>query len=124
MHGHDIMVVGASAGGVEALLQLARGLPPGLPAAVFVVCHVPDGAHSVLPELLSRHGPLMAAHAQDGEPVRPGQIYVAPPDYHLLLRPGAVQLAPGPREGRHRPAIDPLFRSAARAYGPRVVGVV
>lgn len=120
----DIIVVGASAGGVEALSRLAAGLPPDLPAAVFVVLHVPPYATSVMPRILSRAGPLPALHARDGEPIRHGRIYVAPPDYHLLISDGVVHLSHGPRENGHRPAIDPLFRSAAAAYGPRVVGVV
>src|SRR5262249_34402069 len=100
------------------------GLPPGLPAAVFVVCHFPAGARSMLPDILSRAGPLLAAHARDSEPTYPGHIYVAPPDRHLLLEPGRVRLTGDARENNHRPAIDPLFRSAARVYGPRVIGVV
>lgn len=124
MVGHDLIVVGTSAGGVEVLTELARGLPPGLPAAILVVMHVPTGARSVLPELLSRSGRLLATHAQEGEPIYPGHIYVGPPDWHLVVEPGYVRLRGGPRENGHRPAIDPLFRSAARAYGPRVVGVV
>jgi two-component system chemotaxis response regulator CheB len=122
--GRDIIVVGASAGGVEALCQLVRGLPPGLPAAVFVVCHFPTDGKSLLPEILSRHGQLLARHPSDGEPIYPGQIYVAPPDYHLFLEPAAVRLSHGPRENRFRPSIDPLFRSAARVFGPRVVAVM
>jgi len=124
MPGRDVIVIGASFGGVRALMDLVHGLPPGLPAALFVVCHFPADAFSRLPEILSGRGPLLAAHAQDGEPVLPGRIYVAPPDYHMLLAPGAVRLSHGPRENGHRPAIDPLFRTAARAYGPRVIGVV
>jgi two-component system chemotaxis response regulator CheB len=124
MAGRDIIVIGASSGGVKALTELAHGLPPGLPAAVFVVCHFPGTSFSRLPEILSSHGPLLAAHAQDGEPVLPGRIYVAPPDFHLVLADGAVRLSHGPRENGHRPALDPLFRTAARAYGPRVIGVV
>jgi two-component system chemotaxis response regulator CheB len=124
MRTRDIVVLGASAGGVEALSRLVGGLPPGLPAALFVVCHIPPAAPSKLPEILSRRGPLHASHARNGEPVRPGHIYVAPPDYHMQLAPGFVKLVRGPRENRTRPAIDPLFRSAARAYGQRVVGVV
>jgi two-component system, chemotaxis family, protein-glutamate methylesterase/glutaminase len=120
----DVIVVGASAGGVEALSELVRGLPPGLPAAVFVVCHFPTGPRSLLPEILSRQGPLLARHASDGEPIYPGHIYVAPPDYHLVLEPGLVRLGHGPRENRFRPSIDPLFRSAARAFGPRVIAVI
>jgi two-component system chemotaxis response regulator CheB len=121
---HDIIVIGASSGGVEVLLQLARGLPKGLPAAVFVVCHFPPNSRSILPDIVSRSGPLLAVHARDGDPVYPGQIYVAPPDHHLMLQEGTVRLSHGPRENGHRPAIDPLFRSAARVYGPRVIGVV
>jgi two-component system, chemotaxis family, protein-glutamate methylesterase/glutaminase len=121
---HDIIVVGASAGGVEALQELVAGLPADLPAAVFVVLHVPAHGPSLLPSILARAGPLPAAHAEDGEPIRPGRIYVAPPDHHLMLEPGRVRLVVGPRENGVRPAADALFRSAARAYGPRVVGVV
>jgi two-component system chemotaxis response regulator CheB len=122
---HDIVVIGASAGGVEALRRLVRDLPTGLPASLFVVCHFPPGQRSVLPVLLSRAGMLLATHAVDGEPFLPGHIYVAPPDYHLLLAEGQrIQLTRGPRENHHRPAVDPLFRSAARNYGRRVIGVV
>lgn len=125
MAGRDIMVVGTSAGGVEALTALMRGLPAGFPASLFVVCHVPTGARSALPEILSRAGTLLASHAVDGEPFHPGHIYVAPPDRHLLLGPDRrMRLARSARENRHRPAIDPLFRSAARHFGPRVVGVI
>jgi two-component system, chemotaxis family, protein-glutamate methylesterase/glutaminase len=124
MPDHDIVVVGASAGGVEALADLTASLPPDLPAAVFVVLHVPSTGTSALPDILSRHGPLPAAHVKDGEPIEHGRIYVAPPDHHVLLRSGHVHLARGPRENGHRPAVDPLFRSAAREYGSRVVGVV
>jgi two-component system chemotaxis response regulator CheB len=124
MAGHDIIVVGASTGGVEVLAELARGLPPGLPAAIFVVCHFPAGSASILPEILSRSGPLLASHAHDGEPTYPGHIYIAPPDIHMQLQPGEIQLIRLARENGFRPAIDPLFRSAARVYGPRVIGVV
>jgi two-component system, chemotaxis family, protein-glutamate methylesterase/glutaminase len=120
----DVVVVGGSAGSIQALQALAAGLPPDLPAAVFVVVHVPPYAVSRLPEILARTGPLPAAHAIDGEPIAAGRIYVAPPDRHLLVRGGAVAVSRGPRENHARPAIDPLFRSAARAFGPRVVGVV
>jgi two-component system chemotaxis response regulator CheB len=125
MAARDIIVVGASTGGVEALADLARGLPGGLPATVFVVCHFPPGGRSILPEILSRAGTMPASHAIDGEPFYPGHVYVAPPDRHLLLAPGGtVRLTREARENHFRPAVDPLFRSAARHYGPRVVGVI
>jgi two-component system chemotaxis response regulator CheB len=122
--GHDRVVVGASAGGVEALIRLVGGLPAALPAAVFVVLHVPGNGTSVLPQILSRAGPLRATHAIDEEPIVRGHIYVAPPDHHLLVHRGRVRVVRGPRENRHRPAVDPLFRTAARAYGERVIGVI
>jgi two-component system chemotaxis response regulator CheB len=120
----DILVLGASAGGVEALTQVVRGLPPGLPAAVFVVLHLPAGSTSMLPSVLARASALTAVHATDGAPIVPGAIYVAPPGRHLLLTPQQMQLNDGPLENGHRPAIDVLFRSAARAHRERVVGVV
>src|SRR5439155_27176597 len=98
MPGRDIIVVGASAGGVDALKLLVGGLPEGLPAAVFVVCHFPPDHDSRLPELLSLWGRLPAGHPADGEPVEPGRVYVAPPDRHLVLYPGRVELSRGPRE--------------------------
>ncbi len=124
MAGHDIVVVGASAGGIEALTGLFAGLPSGLPAAVFVTVHIAPFAVSSLPDILSRAGPLPAAHAQDGERVQNGRVYVAPPNYHMLLEDDLVCLSLGPRVNHTRPAIDPLFQSAARAYGPRVAGIV
>jgi two-component system chemotaxis response regulator CheB len=124
MPDHDIVVVGASAGGVEALTNLVGSLPADLPASVFVVLHVPASGSSALPDILARHGPLPASHARDGEPIEQRRIYVAPPDHHVLLRRGHVHLARGPRENGHRPAVDPLFRSAAREHATRVVGVV
>ena len=121
---HDIVVIGASAGGVKALQTLVHGFPADLPASVFIVIHV--GAHhqSLFPELLTRAGPLIAAHAYQGEPIAHRRIYVAPPDAHLLVAHGQMQLGDGPKEHYTRPAVDPLFRSAAGAYGPRVVGVI
>jgi two-component system chemotaxis response regulator CheB len=120
----DIVVIGASAGGVETLKTLVPMLPAELPAAVFVVLHMMPGGTSVLPRILARHSALAVASAEDGEPVERGRIYVAPPDHHMLLADGRVRLTRGPRENGHRPAVDPLFRSAARGYENRVVGVV
>lgn len=124
MPGHDIIVIGASAGGVEAIVQLVKHLPPDLPAAIFVTLHVPAHGTSVLPNILNRCRTLEAVHPKDTETIQHGRIYVAPPDYHLLVKRGYVKLTRGPRENSFRPAIDPMFRTAARAYGARVVGVV
>ena len=122
--GHDIVVVGASTGGVEALSALVQGLPDDLPAAVFVALHLSPQAPSHLPEILSRYSRLPVHHPRDGEPIQLGHIYVAVPDRHLLVERGLVRVVRGPRENRNRPAIDPLFRTAALSYGPRVIGVV
>jgi two-component system, chemotaxis family, protein-glutamate methylesterase/glutaminase len=120
----DIVVVGASAGGVEALGALVRGLPAEMPAAVFIVLHVHPGGTSVLARILARQTSMHVAAARDGEPIERGRIYVALPDHHMLVGKGVVELTRGPRENGHRPAVDPLFRSAARSYGQRVIGVV
>jgi two-component system chemotaxis response regulator CheB len=122
--GHDIVVVGASAGGVEALRTICAQLPSDLPAAIFVVLHVPAIATSVLPAILGRAGDLPSAHAEDGAEIERGRIYVAPPDHHLLIQPGFMRVNRGPRENGYRPAIDPMFRTAAATYGSRVVGVI
>jgi two-component system, chemotaxis family, protein-glutamate methylesterase/glutaminase len=120
----NIVTIGASSGGVEALMKLVKSLPSELPAAVFVVIHVPEGFPSAQPSILNRAGPLTAVHPKDGDQVESGQIYVAPPEFHMLLERGHVRIVRGPKENRHRPAVDPLFRTAARAYGSRVVGVI
>ncbi len=124
MPGHDIIVVGTSAGGVEALTHLVKNLPPDIKAAILIVLHVPSHGTSVLPRILKRAGSLPVSHVEDGEAILVGKIYVAPPDYHLLVKKGYLNLSRGARENSHRPAIDPLFRTAARAYGRRVVGVI
>ena len=120
----DIVVIGASAGGMEALQGLVANLPPGMQASLFIVWHLPPGLKSVLPRVLSKAGPLPAELAADGQEIQPGRIYVAPSDCHMLLEQGFIRIAHGPRENRFRPAIDPLFRSAAYVYGARVIGVV
>jgi two-component system chemotaxis response regulator CheB len=122
--GRDIIVIGASAGGVQALLELVRGLPADMPAAVFVVVHTSPASPGVLPQILQRAGTLTASQATDGLPVRHGHIYVAPPDHHLLVLDGHVKIARGPKENGFRPAADPLFRTAARTCGARTVGIV
>jgi len=118
-----MVVIGASAGGIQALIEVVRALPSDFPGAIFVVLHVP-ARESFLPKILSNSGSIPAMHARNGEPILPGRIYVAPPDYHLLVRKNRLELSHGPRENRFRPAVDPLFRSAARAFGTRVAGVV
>lgn len=120
----DIIVIGASAGGVEALSAVVRALPHDLAASIFVVLHVAPQAPSVLPSILERVGRLPAVHPKDDSPIEPGYIYVAPPDHHLLIDADRVRVIRGPKENRHRPAVDPLFRTAAVAYGPRVIGVI
>jgi two-component system chemotaxis response regulator CheB len=121
---HDMIAIGASAGGVELLLDLAAHLPAGFPGSIFVALHRAPGYVSPLAELLSARGPLPAVHPLHGDAIIPGRIYVAPPDNHLLVRPGHVEVVRGPKENGHRPSVDALFRSASRSYGTRVVGVV
>jgi two-component system chemotaxis response regulator CheB len=124
MAARRIIVVGASSGGIEALKILVGALPPDLPAAVCVVIHMAPNAPGVLADILGRAGRLPAVQAQNGMPLDHGRIYVAPPDHHLLLEPGTLRLSKGPKENRSRPAIDPLFRSAAQIHGPGAIGVI
>jgi two-component system, chemotaxis family, protein-glutamate methylesterase/glutaminase len=120
----DIIVVGASVGGIEALRAIAGGLPKEFPASVFVVLHTSPEAPGILAEIINRAGALPAAYAADEERIQPGRIYVAPPARHLIIEPNRLRLTRGPKENRFRPAVDPLFRSAAQVYGPRVIGVI
>jgi two-component system, chemotaxis family, protein-glutamate methylesterase/glutaminase len=124
MTSRDIIVIGASTGGIEALRTIAGGLPEDFPATLFVVFHSGPGAPGILHKILDRAGPLDAISPEDGERFLPGKIYVAPPDRHMLLEPHVICLTRGPKENRFRPAIDPLFRSAAQVYGPRAIGVI
>lgn len=119
----DIIVIGASSGGVDALKTLVRGLSPDLAAAVFIVLHV--GAHpSILPDILQQARTLPVSHATNRARIENGKIYVAPPDHHLMLSPGHVHVTRGPKENNARPSINTLFRTAAVAYGNRVAGIV
>jgi two-component system chemotaxis response regulator CheB len=120
----DLIVIGGSAGSLEVLKILVGSLPPDLPAALCITRHITPHAPNVLPQILAKNTTLPTASAVDGEELRSGRIYVAPPDHHLLVMPGHVRVTRSPTENRFRPAIDPLFRSAAMAYGPRVVGVI
>lgn len=124
MPNHEIVVIGGSAGSLKPLTAIVAALPADLPAAIFVVQHVRPDFPSALPQIVSDVGTLPAHHAVDGEPIVHGRIYVAPPDYHLMLDRGFARVVRGPRENRYRPAIDVLFRSAARSYGAAVIGVV
>jgi two-component system, chemotaxis family, protein-glutamate methylesterase/glutaminase len=119
-----MVVVGASAGGIEALIRLAAALPADFPAPLCIVVHTSAQSPGVLDGILGRAGPLPAYAVGGGERPQPGHIYVASPDHHLVLEPNRLRLAKVPRENRFRPAIDPLFRSAAQVYGPAAVGVM
>ncbi|MFN2572080.1 MAG: chemotaxis protein CheB [Gemmatimonadales bacterium] len=121
---HDIITIGASAGGIETLGRLLGMLPADFPASIMIVQHLHPRFESHLDEILARKSALPVTFARDGESIERGHVYLAPPDNHLLVEPNRLRVVHGPKENRSRPAVDPLFRSAAWAYGPRVVGVV
>lgn len=120
----DIVVIGASAGGIQAIRSVLNALTADVDAAIFVVLHMGEHAPGLLPAVLQRDTPLPVATARDRMPIQHGRITIAPPGHHLLLQPNGVHLSQGPRASRHRPSIDVLFRSAAVAFGPRVIGIV
>lgn len=124
MPGHDMVVIGTSAGGLEQLLWIVRRLPADFPAAICIVQHVAATGPSLLPEILTHAGALPAIHPSDKTPIQHSHIYVAPPDRHMLVRNGHLHIVRGPKENGFRPAINATFRTAALAYGPRVVGVI
>ena len=123
-HVNQIVVLGASAGGIDALRVVVSALPVDFAAPICIVLHTAPESPGVLPEILSRAGPLPAMNARNGERLLPSHVYVAPPDCHLVVEPGRLRVARGPKENRFRPAIDPLFRSAAQVYGPGAIGVI
>jgi two-component system, chemotaxis family, protein-glutamate methylesterase/glutaminase len=120
----NIIVIGASAGGIQAVQDLLALLPSDLPASIFVVIHIPVERSSALPSVIGKSGPLPVRHPIQQEKFQPGTVYVAPPNVHLLLNKDGIVLGRGPRENGHRPAVDPLFRTAAKNYGARVIGVI
>jgi two-component system chemotaxis response regulator CheB len=121
----DIVVIGASRGGVEALKDIVAVLPPGLQSALLIVLHIDPTLTSRLPGILSSSGPLPAEHGRNGMHIERGRIYVAPPNHHMTVGPiGFIGLNRDPKENYTRPAADPLFRSAASVYGSRVIGIV
>jgi two-component system, chemotaxis family, protein-glutamate methylesterase/glutaminase len=120
----DIIVIGASAGGLDPIRTILAGLPADFSGSIFVVVHTSADAPGVLETVFNNAGPLQAKTARSGERIVPGRVYVARVDHHLIIEPGRVRLTRGPKENRFRPAVDPLFRSAAQIYGPRVVGIV
>jgi two-component system chemotaxis response regulator CheB len=120
----DVCVIGASAGGVQALQEVLGRLPAGHPGTVLVVLHLAPTGPSLLPDILGRVCALPCEAARDGEALTGGHVWVAPPDRHLRVDDGRIRVDAGPRENGHRPSVDVLFRSAAAALGPRVLGVV
>ncbi len=116
--------MGASAGGIAALSDVLRGIPEAFPAAIFIAVHTSPDNPGLLPRILGRVCALPVAFARDHEAIQPGRVYVAPPDHHLLLKRGYVRVVRGPKENGFRPAVDPMFRTAAHTQGPRVIGVV
>lgn len=124
MSNRDIIVIGGSAGATAALQQILGRFPLDLPAAVFVVLHIPAQGIGILSTVASAAGKLPVRQARDGMVIENGNIYLAAPDHHLLIHDNHVRLGRGPRENMARPAIDPLFRSAALQFGPRVIGVI
>jgi two-component system chemotaxis response regulator CheB len=124
MQPRHLVVIGTSSGGIPALSQIVAGLPVDFPAAIAVVMHTAPHAPGILHEILARAGRLPSVSPSGTERLRAGTIHVAPPDLHLLIEPGHVRLARGPKENRFRPAIDPLFRSAAQVFRANTIGVI
>lgn len=124
MKKRNIVVIGGSTGGFEAFKQIVQGLPADLDVSIFIVWHMSPNIHGILPDVLNKLSTIRATNAYDKEPIESNRIYVAPPDHHLLIEDGLIRVTHGPKENRFRPAVDPLFRSAAYAYGNRVIGII
>jgi two-component system, chemotaxis family, protein-glutamate methylesterase/glutaminase len=124
MEHRDIVVTGASAGGLEAISKVLAAMPANLQAAPLIVLHTSNRAENLLPRVLERAGKLPVSHPRDGERIQRGKVYIAPPGFHMIVEDGYLRVLQGPRENLQRPAIDPLFRSAAAAYGSRAIGVI
>jgi two-component system, chemotaxis family, protein-glutamate methylesterase/glutaminase len=124
MENRDVIVIGGSSGATAPLKAILDALPRDIPAAIFVVLHIPTRTYGLLSSVADAAGPLPARQAEDGMRIEHGNVYIAAPDHHMILSDGVIRLGRGPRENMMRPAIDPLFRSAALTYGPRVIGVV
>lgn len=120
----NIIVIGASSGGFTAIRELVRSLPGDLEAAIFIVWHMSPDVEGILPRTLNKISSLRSEHAKDHEPIINGRVYIAPPDHHLILEKDEIRITKGPKENRFRPAVDPLFRSAAYTFGPRVIGII
>ena len=121
---HDVIVVGGSAGALEGVIRLVQGLPDTLEASMHVVLHAGESGLALVPALLKGRTPLKIRVAEPGDRIRHGIVYLPQPDHHLMLGRGRLVVNRGPKQNRFRPAIDPLFTSAAAAYGPRVVGIL
>src|SRR5205085_1996189 len=119
-----IVVIGASSGGIDATRALFAGLPRDFPAPICLVIHISPESPGLLAATVGRKSAVPVMTAGDGDPLLPGHVYVPPPDRHLLVEPGRLRVTRGPKENRARPAIDPLFRSAAQVYGPGAIGVI
>jgi two-component system chemotaxis response regulator CheB len=120
----NIIVIGASAGGFDAIKRIVAQLPSDFDASIFIVWHMSPGIRGILPDVLNRLNTIAASNALDKEVIRANHIYVAPPDHHLLIEGNRLRVIKSPKENRFRPAINPLFRSAAQTYGKRVIGVI
>jgi two-component system chemotaxis response regulator CheB len=124
MERRNIIVVGASAGGLEAIRRFVAGFPPDTDVSILIVWHIAPNVTGILPRVLNKDRGLFATHAVDGERLETRRVYIAPPDHHLVVERDVLRVSKGPKENRFRPAIDPLFRSAALVYGPRVIGII